>query len=506
MATASPEPPPAAGPPGPDVRGMSADAAERWIEAAAEPAPAEPVRAPAEEQGPPSATPPTTTTAPPEPPPPDVTGMTPDAAEHWIESSAEPAEAAPEEAPPSATPPNTTTTAAPEPPSPDVTGMTPDAAERWLESETEPDPEGTPLPVSAPTPDVTGMTPDAAERWLEAEVEAPATSTPPPAPTQYTPCSSLQPYNPDVCIGHPAETYGGGDPFRCVPGEGPADDSCRTLTADEFEDPPEDMIWCHPLQGPYMGTRPCSPGEEPPPEPPAINAAPIPSDDYESWRDPSRRWAELRERYGEALPTSREWETPDFQEREQGRLRFGLFIADEETSFLGVGVEGDNRDFDPEFSPHNSRAYLEVDFENDHAYVVVNPTCHAGGGQCNDAKHVGDGALGDYSSEVTLENRDDGSIYIQYELSNSRLPAWIPFSQGPSIDGHITVTPNDDETFTVNWFMDPFPSNEAYFDDGCGTTYTLIQNGQGSGPLELNPLSTDRDITVRMLQQGDATC
>ena len=135
---------------------------------------------------------------------------------------------------------------------------------------------------------------------------------------------------------------------------------------------------------------------------------------------------------------------------------------------LWVGSRGDDRGFDPQASPYHARAYLEVDFENDRAFVVANPTCHSDGDQCNDAKHIGDGALGDYSSEVELDNRDDGSIYIEYELSNARLPGWlIPF-QGPSIDGHITITPNEDETFTVNWFTDPFPSAEAYFDDGCG--------------------------------------
>jgi hypothetical protein len=373
-----------------------------------------------------------------------------------------------------------------------------------------PAPEPEPDPAPPAGPEIYGVDADLYRRLgaedQQAIREAAQPAPPPPAPPQYTPCSSLQPYNPDVCIEHPAETYGGGDPFRCVPGEGPADNSCRTLVADEFEDPPDEMIWCYPAQGPYIGTRPCSPGEEPPPEPPEINQAPIPSDDYESWRDPSRRQAEYRERYGDALPTSREWETGDFQEREQGRLRFGLFIGAEDAGVLGINGEGDDRGFDPQFSPANTRAYIEVDFENDHAYVVSNPTCHAGAGQCNDAKHIGDGALSDYSSEVTLENRDDGSIYIQYELSNSRLPAWLFFMQGPSIDGHITIEPNEDDSFTVNWFVDPYPSVEAYFDDGCGTTYTLVQNEEGSSPVELNPASTDIDFTTHMLQHGDATC
>ena len=133
-----------------------------------------------------------------------------------------------------------------------------------------------------------------------------------------------------------------------------------------------------------------------------------------------------------------------------------------------------------------------MDFENDHAFVVANPTCHAGGGQCNDAKHIGDGALSDYSSEVTLENRDDGSIYIQYELSNSRLPAWLFFMQGPSIDGHITIKPNEDDSFTLNWFADPYPSVEAYFDDRLREDVDArCRTRRGAARVELNPASDD---------------
>ena len=371
-------------------------------------------------------------------------------------------------------------------------------------------PSAAPEPPPEPGPQIYGVDADLYRRLgqedQQAIREAVEGRPAPPPPPQYTPCSSIEPYNPRVCIEHPAHTQTGGGPLRCVPGEGPGDDSCRTLVADEFDEPPDNMIWCYPLQGPYIGTRPCSPGEEPPAQPPAFNRAPAPSDDYESWRDPSRRDAERRERYGEALPTAREWEIPDFQEREEGRLRFGIFISAEDAGLGPVRGEGDNRGFDEQFSPSNTRAYVEVDFENDRAFVVANPTCHAGGGQCNDAKHIGDGALSDYSSEVTLENRDDGSIYIQYELSNSRLPAWLFFAQGPSIDGHITITPNENDTFSVDWFADPYPSLEAYFDDRCGETETLMWSEEGSSPWELNPTSDDVHMVRYDVAPSDIAC
>jgi hypothetical protein len=79
-------------PPTPDVRGMSPDAAERWLGSAPSPEPT-PAHPPTPVPEPPSP-PPTTTTTPPPPepvePPPDVSGMSPDAAERWLEAEAEP--------------------------------------------------------------------------------------------------------------------------------------------------------------------------------------------------------------------------------------------------------------------------------------------------------------------------------------------------------------------------------------------------------------------------------
>ena len=136
--TPAPEPPPA-----PPTTTTTAPPPEP-----VEPPPPEPEPAPVEE-GPPTGT--TTTTPepaepppPPEPvePPPDVSGMSPDAAERWLEADAEPAPV--EEAPPTGTTTTTPEPAEPPPPPqpveppPDVSGMSPDAAERWLEAEAEP--------------------------------------------------------------------------------------------------------------------------------------------------------------------------------------------------------------------------------------------------------------------------------------------------------------------------------------------------------------------------------
>ena len=235
----------------------------------------------------------------------------------------------------------------------------------------------------------------------------------------------------------------------------------------------------------------------PPPEPPCEELLPDrerfcvpvpedatgsdePSDDYDSWREPERREAEREERYGDAIPTSSDWETTDIQDREDGRLRMGMYIS-EPQSGICVGIagwnihcvkgEGDDRGPDPQFSPYNTRAYVEVDFENDRAFVVANPTCSPNEG-CSDAKHIGDGSLSDYSNEVEYDEQDDGTIRISWELANARLPGPLA---GASIDGWMELRPNDDGTMDVVMSGDQYPSWEAYYDDGCGNTREVIE-------------------------------
>ena len=111
-------------PPTPDVRGTSPDAAQRWIDSAAEAAPAPPAHspAPAPSPAPVRPDPPVEAAEPPpapeprpepepEPPTPDVRALSPDAAERRLESDAEPEPAPVQPAPPPEPPPATTTTA-----------------------------------------------------------------------------------------------------------------------------------------------------------------------------------------------------------------------------------------------------------------------------------------------------------------------------------------------------------------------------------------------------------
>ena len=214
--------------------------------------------------------------------------------------------------------------------------------------------------------------------------------------------------------------------------------------------------------------------------PPAPFASSV---DYARWRDLARREAELAMLYGSAQPKTREWEIGDFQGRDEGRLRVGLFIAAPSTGLFGRSFAGNDRGFDPQFSPARTKGYIEIDFQHDRATVVTNPTCDEHGQSCTDAKDIGDGSFGDADSEVELDERDDGSIHVSWEMSNSQLGRFM----GPSIDGDLDVKPNSDGSFTVKLSGDDYPSREVYFDDGHGHTQTLVR-GKEESPLKLFPV------------------
>ena len=272
-------------PAAPDVRGMSPDAAERWLESAPEPAPPAhppapappPTSLPQEPEAAEPAPPPAPSEPPPppdpEPPAPDVSGMSADAAERWLDSEPQEVEPAPAEHGPAAPapvepapPPAATTTAPTEPPAPDVRGMTPDAAERWLEAERAP--VEPPAPLTEPAPDVRGMTPDAAEQWLE-----PADGEEPPEPQIYgvdRDTYNRLPEEDQVQIREGWERDRRFDPAPgCIPVQGPylneADRPCAfpdgsRIPTGQIGTQPEEARPCTPLQGPYLSEadRPCA--------------------------------------------------------------------------------------------------------------------------------------------------------------------------------------------------------------------------------------------------------
>lgn len=168
--------------------------------------------------------------------------------------------------------------------------------------------------------------------------------------------------------------------------------------------------------------------------------------------------------------------------------------------------EGNNRGFNPQFSPNQTKGYIELDFENDTAYVQSNPSCEVDGSDCEPAKDIAQDDIqnfGDRKSEVEPSDTDGDEVHISWEFSNSKgmfrpdIPLIdLPGSAGPSIDGDLHVRPGPGGKPIVELDGDDYPSREIYYDDGRGNTYPLIKprtedDGQyvpGDGTTKLLPL------------------
>ncbi len=227
---------------------------------------------------------------------------------------------------------------------------------------------------------------------------------------------------------------------------------------------------------------------------------PAPSDDYRSWLNPARRQIEQEQLYGNADPTTEEFDIEDLDGLDEGKLRVGLFIQAEEAGPFAIPLlpnpklEGNRRGFNAQFSPNQTKGYIELDFERDKAFVQVNPTCDADGSDCEDAKDIAQDDLlnfGDYKNEVEPNDTDDDSVHLSWELSQAKGTKYLPWEvaelvSGPSIDGDLHVRPGPDGRPIVELDGDDFPSREIYYDDGEGRTFQAIpprEEDGGWGPL-----------------------
>ena len=204
---------------------------------------------------------------------------------------------------------------------------------------------------------------------------------------------------------------------------------------------------------------------------------PAPSNDYRSWQNPARRQAEQEQLFGGAEPATEEFDIEDLDGLDQGKLRLGLFIAapeagasDKPLPLLGLspydlGVqrgEGNNRGFNPQFSPNRAKGYIELDFENDTAYIQSNPTCERDGSDCEPAKDIAQDDIGNFTdrkSEVEPNDTDGDEVHISWEFSQAKGTKYLgPAAElvsGPSIDGdlHARAGPDGKPIVELGWWV-----------------------------------------------------
>jgi hypothetical protein len=175
----------------------------------------------------------------------------------------------------------------------------------------------------------------------------------------------------------------------------------------------------------------------------------------------------------------------------QGVVRTNLFIPQQEVWYPDIpgGISGhnfgDNRGFDPNAGPEDTRVAVYVDYENGVVVTRQNPSVDTATGEARAG-----------TPSVSAAQRPDGSVYLTYDTAD-------PFSPGGdavgklspwSVNGSIVVQPTADGP-VVGGSVTSFPAIEIYRDAPSGITTTLAQvmpqNIGQEGPLVGLPFRRD---------------
>ncbi len=165
------------------------------------------------------------------------------------------------------------------------------------------------------------------------------------------------------------------------------------------------------------------------------------------------------------------------------------------TQVEGVPVLGDwavgagnDRVSDPTAHPSDSMLHLIVDYESGMVTVRIPPSVGLDGG-VSDALPIvtdlGSGGLwfgrltpaGD-SNHVSIDQRDDGAMQIDWAILNADKRVVAPWA-----DGTFTIAPADGSQVRFLWVRDRFPALEAYHIYPDGTIETLADDPAGNGAM-----------------------
>jgi len=165
----------------------------------------------------------------------------------------------------------------------------------------------------------------------------------------------------------------------------------------------------------------------------------------------------------------------------QGIVRTGLFIPRDKVFNIPNDDLGDNRGFDPNFAPEDSRVSLYVDYENGLVIARQNPSVDV------------EGNVKVATPDVKVQQAPDGAVRIQYDAKNAFAPPGADLS-GHVVRGDIVVTPGaGGQPASIDGVVGDYPSLEVYQEMPNGTSHTLAQDpadsGNPYGPLTELPFS-----------------
>lgn len=161
----------------------------------------------------------------------------------------------------------------------------------------------------------------------------------------------------------------------------------------------------------------------------------------------------------------------------KGVVRLGWYIPAYDVFNVPDNDLGDNRDFDPDFNPEETRVAIYVDYENGLIIARNNPSVTTEG-----EVKVG-------TPDIKVQQHPDGRVRIFYDAANPFAPPGSNYT-GHTVHGDIVVGPDG-----VSGRISDYPSFEAYHDKpGEGAPKILLQDeaddsvvAEESGPIEQLP-------------------
>lgn len=153
----------------------------------------------------------------------------------------------------------------------------------------------------------------------------------------------------------------------------------------------------------------------------------------------------------------------------QGFIKAGLFIPSDQVFNIPRNDLGDNRGFDPDFAPGDTRVSLYVDYENGLVIARQNPSVDV------------DGDVAVLLPEVKVQQTPGGAVRIQYEAKNAFAPPRAEVS-GHVVRGDVVITPGaGGRPAAVDGIIGDYPSLEIYQSMPDGSSHTLAQDAADSG-------------------------
>ena len=183
-----------------------------------------------------------------------------------------------------------------------------------------------------------------------------------------------------------------------------------------------------------------------------------------------------------------------------GRYRVGFFIMQKSYGILGVTGAGDGRGFDPQMDPSQNRVYLELDYTDGTARIVVNPSCNPERTSCTNPVSLTSGRVSISVSRANVSSDNPitaTDFHVDIENSRETIHGF------PRIRAEISFDTNPQGGLSVVGHTSSFPSVEIYHDAGASTvTVYTHEQARLVGAAALGIPALDQSFGINVTADG----